>query len=90
MKKLWRRFRFIFNVRKFLPFLKEFFLSKEVSPSKKLLSLVLIGLYAVLPFDLIPDFLGFFGILDDVTILMFVLQYIVKLAPQTMREKYNM
>lgn len=90
MKKLWRRFRFIFNVRKFLPFLKEFFLSKEVSSSKKLLSLALFGLYAMLPFDLIPDFLGFFGILDDVTILMFVLQYIVKLAPQTMREKYNM
>jgi uncharacterized membrane protein YkvA (DUF1232 family) len=90
MRKLWRRFRFVLNIRKFLPFLKEFFLSREVSPSKKFLSLGLVGLYAIFPFDLIPDFFAFLGIVDDAAILMFVLQYIVKLAPQTMREKYNM
>ncbi|HWO97449.1 MAG TPA: DUF1232 domain-containing protein [Bacillus sp. (in: firmicutes)] len=90
MKKLWRRFRFIFNIRQFLPLLKEFFLSREVPVSKKLIALALVGVYMVFPFDLVPDFLVFLGIVDDVAILMFVLQYIVKLAPQTIRDKYSL
>ncbi|UOY92014.1 DUF1232 domain-containing protein [Ectobacillus sp. JY-23] len=90
MRKLWKRFRFIFNIRKFIPFLKDFFVSKEVPTSKKLISVGLLGLYMVLPLDLIPDFLVFFGILDDVTVFMFVLQYIVKMAPPSMRERYDM
>ncbi|MDG4656779.1 DUF1232 domain-containing protein [Ectobacillus antri] len=90
MRKLWKRFRFIFNIRKFIPFLKEFFISKEVPMSKKLISAGLFGLYMVLPLDLIPDFLVFFGILDDVTVFMFVMQYVVKMAPPAMRERYDM
>lgn len=41
------------------------------------------------PFDVIPDFLAFFGILDDLTLFMFVLQQIVKMAPPELKEKHE-
>ena len=90
MRKFLRRIRFIFKINRFLPFLKEFFISKEVPLRKKLLSLLFLIGYIALPFDAIPDFLVFFGILDDVTILIFVLQQIVKMSPQYLKDKYGL
>ncbi|MFX3622448.1 MAG: YkvA family protein [Ectobacillus sp.] len=90
MKKLWRRMRFIFNIRKSLPFLKEFFLSEDVSRKKKAIAVALLIGYIAFPFDLIPDFLVFFGIVDDVMILTLLLQQIVKMAPSSLKNKYDM
>lgn len=90
MGKVIRRLRFILNIRLFLPFLFEFFTSKTVTTSKKLLSLFLVIGYLLFPFDVIPDFLTFFGLVDDLAVLTFVLQRIVKIAPQELKDKYGL
>lgn len=87
--RFWRRYKFIFQFRKSIPFLKEYFLSKQVKLSTKIISIGLILLYVVFPFDLIPDFMLIFGLFDDVMIASFILQQIVKMAPTSIKEKYD-
>lgn len=89
MRKMLRRFRFLFNLRKSIPFLLEFFRSRQVPGAYKLLSALLVIGYIMFPFDLIPDFFVFFGILDDLTLLAWILQTIVKWAPASLRDKYE-
>jgi uncharacterized membrane protein YkvA (DUF1232 family) len=89
MWKLIRRIRFIFNIKRFFPFLMEFFVSKRVPVRRKLLSLLFLVGYVLFPFDAIPDFLTFFGILDDVAIFAFVMQQIVKMSPPELKRKYG-
>lgn len=43
-----------------------------------------------MPLDLIPDFLPLIGILDDIGIVLFILNRIVKMAPVQLQEKHNM
>ncbi|CAI8706683.1 MULTISPECIES: YkvA family protein [Bacillus] len=90
MKKFINRFRFMLHFRQFGPFLYDFFTSKEVAMQKKILSIVFLIGYVVFPFDLIPDFLLFFGGLDDIAVVLFILQRIVKMAPKHLQEKYNL
>lgn len=90
MKKLWKRIRLIFQVRKFIPFLFEFFTSKDVEFKKKVLSILFLCGYVMFPFDIIPDFLLFFGVLDDVAVILFILQRIVKMAPVHLQDKYGL
>ncbi|MGQ0415338.1 GntT/GntP/DsdX family permease [Bacillus sp. HC-TM] len=45
--------------------------------------------YVAMPLDLIPDFLPFIGILDDIGIVLFILNRIVKMAPVQLQEKHN-
>ncbi|MEQ6391225.1 DUF1232 domain-containing protein [Bacillaceae bacterium S4-13-58] len=85
-----RRLKFLFNIKKSIPFLIEFFLSKEVTSSKKWISLGFIVIYAIFPFDLIPDFIVGLGIVDDLTILTLVLQQIIKMAPDSLKEKHGL
>ena len=87
--KLGKRLRFIVKIRRFIPFFIEFFRSREVPMFKKTLSIVLLAIYMVFPFDIIPDWLGPFGIIDDVTVLLFILQQIVKMAPSHLKDKYG-
>ncbi|CAM3844375.1 YkvA family protein [Mesobacillus zeae] len=90
MRKLFKRFKFVFKFWKFIPFIKDFFLSREVKANKKIIGLVLILAYAFFPFDLIPDFLAFFGVIDDIVIAGFVLERMVKLAPDSLKEKHGL
>lgn len=90
MIKLWRRVKFVFNVRKSIPFLNQFFRSKEVSKEKKWASVLLLILYLIFPWDLIPDVLVFFGIIDDLAVFTFVLQLMVKMAPESLKEQYEL
>ncbi|AGE21102.1 DUF1232 family protein [Geobacillus sp. GHH01] len=90
MRKWWKRLRFIVHVRRFLPFLFEFFVSHEVPMRKKLFSVGLLLLYIALPLDLIPDWLALFGFIDDFAVLMFILQQVIKMAPISLKEKYNL
>ncbi|CEH30801.1 YkvA family protein [Aneurinibacillus migulanus] len=89
MRRFLRRVSFIFNIRKSIPFLFRFFTSKEVSIQKKFLSCLLLIGYIVFPFDAIPDFFVFFGILDDVAVFMFILQQMVKMSPPQLKKQYG-
>ncbi|WP_274854669.1 YkvA family protein [Bacillus methanolicus] len=88
--KFWKRLKFVLNVRRSFPFLIDFFLSNEVAISKKMISVLLVAGYFIFPFDLIPDFFSFFGVIDDITVLTFILQQIVKMAPESLKEKYKL
>jgi uncharacterized membrane protein YkvA (DUF1232 family) len=90
MRKWLRWLRFVVNVRRFLPFLFEFFVSREVSVWKKTFFVGLLLLYIASPFDLIPDWFALFGFIDDFTVFMFILQQIIKMAPASLKEKYNL
>ncbi|MGN8647730.1 YkvA family protein [Gracilibacillus sp. HCP3S3_G5_1] len=88
--RFFRRLRFLFKFRKSVPFFKEYFLSKQVKFSTKLIAIILIVGYIVFPFDLIPDYLLVIGIFDDVMIASLVLQQMIKMAPESLRAKYNL
>ncbi|WP_093107955.1 YkvA family protein [Salimicrobium album] len=88
--KMWRRIRFLFNFRKSIPFLLSFFRSGEVRGAKKAGALLFAMLYFLFPWDVIPDFLIFFGVIDDVTVLTFILQRIVQMAPASLKEEYKL
>ena len=88
MWKFVRRLKFIFTFWRFIPFLIDYFRSGEVSGAKKIVGVVLLLAYVIFPFDLIPDYLLVFGVLDDV--VTFVLERIVKMAPASLKEKYKL
>lgn len=88
--KFTKRISFIFKFWRFLPFLKDFFLTTEVKIHKKVLGVLMILTYVFFPFDLIPDYLAFLGIIDDLVIATFVLERFIKIAPESLKEKYNL
>ncbi len=89
MFKFLRRIKFIFQFGRFFPFLKDFYQSREVPAHHKVLGALMILTYAFFPFDLIPDYLAFFGIVDDVVIATFILERLVKIAPQSLKDKHK-
>ncbi|MBY7142326.1 DUF1232 domain-containing protein [Virgibacillus sp. NKC19-3] len=90
MYRFFHRVRFLFQFHKSIPFMKDFFTTNEVKLITKILFAVLIIGYIALPFDLIPDFIMLFGIMDDATIAILLLQLMVKIAPQSLKEKHNL
>lgn len=90
MKKFFKRIRLIFKVKKFIPFLVEFFKTNSVPLKKKVISIGLILGYFLLPFDMIPDFLTFAGLVDDVGVMLFIFQQIIKMAPDELKEKHGL
>jgi uncharacterized membrane protein YkvA (DUF1232 family) len=89
MKKFFKRIRLIFKIKKFFPFLIEFFTSTTVPLKKKFTSLGLIIGYFLLPFDMIPDFFTLIGVVDDVGVLLIVFQQIIKMAPAELKDKHD-
>jgi uncharacterized membrane protein YkvA (DUF1232 family) len=87
--RLWRRIKFIFNIRKSVPFLIRFFKSGEVSLGKKWFSVLLLIAYLVFPWDIIPDFLVFLGLVDDLAVFTYIMQWMVKMAPEDLKEEYR-
>ncbi|RDU35785.1 hypothetical protein DRW41_16760 [Neobacillus piezotolerans] len=90
MRKFWKRIKMVFTLKKFGPFLLDFFKSKNVPLKKKVLSVGLFAAYLFIPFDAIPDFFAFFGLIDDVGVLVVILQQIIKLAPESLKEKHKL
>lgn len=90
MMRMLRRLKFLFKFKKSVPFLKEFFKTNEVKRSKKLVAVLLILGYFIFPFDLIPDVFLVLGIVDDFAIAGLILQQLVKMAPESMKEKYQL
>lgn len=84
-----KRVKFIFKFWKFIPFLKDYFLSRKVSLAKKLLPVAAVAAYIFLPFDIIPDFLTIIGLTDDIVLTTFLLQQMIKMAPEELKEKYK-
>lgn len=90
MERFLKRIRFLAKFHKSIPFIKDFFVSGQVKLSTKLLYAISIIGYIIFPFDLIPDFLFVFGIFDDVTVAIFLLQRMVKSAPEALKEKHEL
>ena len=90
MLRFWKRVRFLFNVRKSVPFLVDFFRSRDVSFVKKGWTLGLVVIYFLLPMDAIPDVFLVLGIVDDVAVFAFILQLIVKMAPEELQKRYEL
>lgn len=79
----------MFHAKKFVPFLFGYFKSSSVSKGKKILAIILMVGYLLFPFDLIPDFLTFFGIIDDISVLIFIMQFLIKQAPKELKDQYE-
>lgn len=47
-------------------------------PWRSLFVLLLVGIYAINPFDILPDFIPFFGVLDDAAMLGFLIRSLMK------------
>lgn len=90
MKKFFKRIRLIFKVKRFFPFLIEFFTSRIVPIKQKIISAGLIFGYFLLPFDIIPDFLTLAGIVDDVGVILIIFQQIIKMAPVELKKKHKL
>ncbi|WP_117149223.1 YkvA family protein [Paraliobacillus zengyii] len=88
--RFWRRFKFIFQFRQSIPFLKEYFLSRQVKLRSKMIAIGLILVYVVFPFDLLPDFFLIIGLFDDIMIASLILQQIVKRTPTSIKEEYHL
>jgi uncharacterized membrane protein YkvA (DUF1232 family) len=88
--KFFKRLRFVLKFWKSIPFVVEFFFSREVEASKKVLSVLLILTYIFFPFDLIPDFIYLLGIFDDIVITGFIMERMVKWAPERLKDKYRL
>ncbi|WP_176449150.1 YkvA family protein [Lentibacillus sp. CBA3610] len=89
MRKVLKRLGFLLKFHKSIPFIVDFFRSHEVKGKTKLLYVVVIIGYIIFPFDLIPDFFYIFGFFDDITVAAFLLQQMVKVAPESLKEKHD-
>lgn len=65
-----------------------FYFKRGFNKEENFICCFLVG-YVAMPLDLIPDFLPFIGILDDIGIVLFILNRIVKMAPVQLQEKHN-
>ncbi|WP_217587343.1 YkvA family protein [Lentibacillus saliphilus] len=90
MKRSLKRLGFLVRFHKSVPFFVAFFKSREVGVLRKILFVALIIGYSVFPFDVIPDFLIVFGVVDDVAVAAWILQYMVKTAPKSLRDQYGL
>ncbi|MFG6150456.1 YkvA family protein [Halobacillus sp. B23F22_1] len=90
MWRMWRRIKFLANLKKSIPFLIRFFRSEEVGIDKKVISVAMMVGYIAFPWDLIPDFFIFIGLIDDAAVLTFILQQIVKMAPSSLKEEFQL
>lgn len=50
----------------------------RVFPWRSLFILILVGIYAINPFDLIPDFIPIIGVIDDAAMLGFLVRSLMK------------
>lgn len=73
LKKILKKILFIFNLKESIPLFFNFFKSEEVKTRKKIMYAVIILGYIGLPLDFIADFIPVVGLMDDITVLAFII-----------------
>jgi uncharacterized membrane protein YkvA (DUF1232 family) len=63
-------------------------LSDPRVPRKRRLVMVVAGVYVASPVDLIPDAIPVFGSIDDLLVLAFAIDYLLRLSPPELVEEY--
>jgi uncharacterized membrane protein YkvA (DUF1232 family) len=86
--KFFKRLTFLFQIHKSIPFIFGFIRSKEVKVSNKVFLIIGAIAYMYFPLDIIFDYIPFLGIVDDAAVLVFLLNWMVKVAPDSLKQKY--
>lgn len=76
------------NLKKQIKLYKLVLKDKRTPLLAKILLWLALG-YLMLPFDLIPDFIPFFGQLDDIIIIPLLVYLALKLIPQYIIDEYK-
>lgn len=83
--KLFRLFFILFDR---VIYYKNIFTDPRSPLRAKLLLAFTIG-YLIMPFDLVPDFIPFFGQLDDLVIVMWLLTKSIKMIPEQIKRDHR-
>lgn len=78
---------FIVAIRKNLRFVWRVLVNKQTPLLPRVMAILLIG-YIVSPIDLLPDWLAFFGIWDDIWMAIIVINLIKKILPEDIKNIY--
>lgn len=89
MNKFFKRLFFLFRLHKSVPFAFHFYASAQVSRKKKFFYAVFVIGYALVPTDVLHDYLPLIGIIDDVAVIALVLEIMKKNAPTELTNKYK-
>jgi uncharacterized membrane protein YkvA (DUF1232 family) len=57
-------------------------------PRNRRLSMALVGAYVASPVDLVPDFVPVLGSIDDLLVLAFAVDYLLKVSPEELIEEH--
>ena len=57
-------------------------------PRNRRLSMALVGAYVASPVDLVPDFVPVLGSIDDLLVLAFAIDYLLKVSPEELIEEH--
>ncbi|WP_409291429.1 YkvA family protein [Peribacillus sp. SCS-37] len=90
MIRTFKRLKFAFKIKKFLPFMKDYIMSDEVPVRSKAIGFLLVIAYTAFPLDFIPDFFSIFGIMDDLFIAGIVINQMIKTAPLALKKKHGL
>lgn len=75
------------NFKKYIRLYKALYNDKRTSPVAKVFLWLAIG-YALLPFDLIPDFIPVLGYLDDIIIIPILIYLALKFIPKSLYQEH--
>ncbi|KMK75598.1 YkvA family protein [Alkalihalobacillus pseudalcaliphilus] len=78
MKRFFKRLLFLLTFWRSIPKIVRFYRMKEIKLSTKVIYTIAIIGYLALPFDLIPDFIVGLGFVDDVFIVGFLLDRMIR------------
>ncbi|MDD2421675.1 MAG: YkvA family protein [Heliobacteriaceae bacterium] len=77
----WQRLRILFNLPRSTRLIYSLLKDSRVPGLNKVLLLGLGTAYFLMPVDVVPDFLPFFGQFDDLTVMLFLVDRFVASAP---------
>jgi uncharacterized membrane protein YkvA (DUF1232 family) len=63
-------------------------LRDERIPRKRRLAMTVVGVYVASPIDIVPDFIPVLGSVDDLLVLAFAVDYLLRASPPEVVEQY--